>query len=61
MTQEEVAKAANIQRAYYTMIENGTRNPSVVVAKRIGAVLGVDWTYFFKHKSNETTHYKKTA
>lgn len=45
-TQEEVAKAAQIGRAYYTMIENGTRKPSVIVSKKIGEKLGFDWTIF---------------
>lgn len=55
MTQEDVAKLANIDRAYYTMIENGTRNPSVKVAKRIALALGFIWTIFFEDQSVETT------
>lgn len=56
MTHEAVAEAASIKRAYYTMIENGTRNPSVAVAKRIGNALGFRWIIFFEERSNETTH-----
>ncbi|MCL5780887.1 MAG: helix-turn-helix transcriptional regulator [Firmicutes bacterium] len=56
ITHDDVAKAAEIERAYYTMIENGTRNPSVDVAKRIATVMGFDWTLFFDNKSNEMTH-----
>jgi len=55
MTQEDVAKLANIDRAYYTMIENGTRNPSVRVAKRIALALGFPWTIFFEEQGDETT------
>ena len=47
LNHEDVANAANIHRAYYTMIEGGHRNPSVDVAKKIAAVLGFDWTMFF--------------
>jgi putative transcriptional regulator len=48
LTQEEIATKSEIQRAYYTMIENGARNPSVEVAKRIANVIGVRWTIFFE-------------
>ena len=48
LNHEGVANAANIHRAYYTMIEGGHRNPSVDVAKRIAAVLGFEWTRFFE-------------
>jgi len=46
-TQEEIARLVGITRQYYGMIENGIRRPSVAVAKKIGAVLGFDWTNFF--------------
>ncbi|MFB0831044.1 helix-turn-helix transcriptional regulator [Brevibacillus laterosporus] len=47
MTREEVSKLIGISRQYYSMIELGDRNPSVSVAKRIGEVLGINWTLFF--------------
>ncbi len=56
LTHGEVAARANIGRAYYTMIENGSRTPSVAVAKRLGDVLGIGWTLFFDKQGNETTH-----
>ena len=46
-THDDVAREAGIKRAYYTMIENATRDPSVKVAKRIAHVLGFDWIIFF--------------
>ncbi|CEH28105.1 DNA-binding helix-turn-helix protein [Aneurinibacillus migulanus] len=46
-TQEQVAAAANIKRAYYTQIENGVRTPSVPVAQKIAAILHFEWTFFF--------------
>jgi transcriptional regulator with XRE-family HTH domain len=56
MTHEDVAERAGIQRPYYTMIENGTRNPSVEVAKRIAKVMGFNWTLFFENEGSEVTH-----
>ncbi|MFD2614467.1 helix-turn-helix domain-containing protein [Paenibacillus gansuensis] len=53
MTHEEVAIKANIKRQYYSMIENGNRNPSVDVAKRIGMVLNFNWIIFFDNKGNK--------
>ena len=48
MTQFDLAQAANISQSLVTLIETGQRRPSVSVAKRIAAVLGFDWTEFFK-------------
>lgn len=39
LTQEEVALKVNISRAYYTNIEAGKYNPSLVVAKNLSSVL----------------------
>jgi putative transcriptional regulator len=61
LTQEDVAKASGIQRAYYTMIENGTRQPSVQVAQKIAGKMGFNWTIFFENKGNETTHKATSA
>lgn len=61
MKHEEVASAAKIERAYYTMIESGDRTPSVEVAKKIASVLEFDWTLFFEDQSNETTHNEQAA
>ena len=47
MTQQEVANAATISHTSYCNIENGRRNPSVIVARKLGAVLGIPWTKFF--------------
>lgn len=52
LTQEKVATLANVDRSYYTKIENGVI-PSVKVAKRIAAVLGFDWTLFFNQTCDE--------
>lgn len=50
---EEVAEQAGISRQYYGMIENGDRNPSVDVAKKIAKVLKFDWIIFFDYQRNE--------
>lgn len=47
LTQQEMAKKIGISRQYYNDIENGKRQPSVGTAKKIGKLLGVDWTIFF--------------
>jgi len=56
ITHEEVAEMAEIKRQYYSMIENGTRTPSVSVAKKIAAALGFKWTIFFEDGGNDTLH-----
>lgn len=53
LTQDAVASAACIARVTYTNIENGRRRPSPDAAKRIAAVLGIDWTEFF---AEDATH-----
>lgn len=53
LTHQEVADKCGIKRSYYTMIENGTRKPSVKVAKKIAVALDFDWTLFFDSESNE--------
>lgn len=55
-THQDIANEAGIERAYYTMIENGTRSPSPAVAKKIAAALGFDWTIFFADEGSATTH-----
>ncbi|ACJ33157.1 helix-turn-helix transcriptional regulator [Anoxybacillus flavithermus] len=50
LTQKEIAKLVGISRSTYAMIENGERNPSVSVAKRIADALKFDWTIFFDDK-----------
>ena len=48
LRQTDLAQAANISQSLVVKIEQGERKPSVKVAKRIAAVLGFDWTEFFK-------------
>jgi putative transcriptional regulator len=48
MTQEQLARKVGRSRTMITEIENGNANPSVVVAKKIAAVLGFNWVKFFE-------------
>ena len=48
LRQSDLAAAAEVTTQYIWMLENGERKPSVKVAQRIAAVLGFDWTEFFK-------------
>jgi transcriptional regulator with XRE-family HTH domain len=47
LTQEQVAANAFINRAYYTQIEKGVRNPSFEVARAIAETLGFNPSRFF--------------
>lgn len=61
LTQDEVAKLAEMPRTTYSSIEQGRRRPSVENAMRIASVLGFDWTYFFENKVRETTRDKEVV
>jgi transcriptional regulator with XRE-family HTH domain len=47
LTMKATACLAGISECYYNQIENGSRNASVKVAKKIADVLGFDWKRFF--------------
>lgn len=59
LTHSEVAERSQIERSYYTMIEQGNRTPSVNVAKSIAKTIGFDWTLFFENQCNETKQNKE--
>ena len=61
LTQEEVAVRAGIARTTYAMIEQGNRDPSVTVAKRIAGVLGFDWPLFYTDECHETCNLEPAA
>ncbi|MDT2485183.1 helix-turn-helix transcriptional regulator [Enterococcus avium] len=61
LTQDEVAKLAEMPRTTYSSIEQGRRRPSVENAMRIASVLEFDWTYFFENKVRETTRDKEVV
>ncbi|EMW6345449.1 MULTISPECIES: helix-turn-helix transcriptional regulator [Enterococcus] len=55
MTQDEVARLADIPRTTYSSIEQGRRRPSVENAMRIASALEFDWTIFFEKERRELT------
>ena len=48
MTGAALGEKAGLSVSGLSMIETGHRRPSVDLAKRLGAALGVDWTLFFE-------------
>ena len=48
MTMKVLAKEIGISECYYSQIENGSRNASVSVAKKIGRFLEIPWEKFFE-------------
>lgn len=53
LKQEQVASRAFIDRAYYSQIETGKRNPSFDVAINIATVLNFDPIIFFRNNFNK--------
>lgn len=47
-TQKQVAELAKVSEEYISLIESGKRKPSVKVAKKLGAILEIQWTIFFE-------------
>ncbi|MDI6871196.1 MAG: helix-turn-helix transcriptional regulator [Bacillota bacterium] len=47
LSQKDVAEAVGISRSFYTLIERGTRNPSLPVALRIARFFGADTRQLF--------------
>jgi transcriptional regulator with XRE-family HTH domain len=60
LTQEQVSFLAGISRSAYSNIENGKRDPSVSMAKKIAKALRFDWRIFFDDKCVEMKQ-NKTA
>ena len=47
-TQAELAQSVGVSSRMIAALEAGTRRPSVSLAQRIGAELGIEWTDFFE-------------
>lgn len=47
ITANRLAKMCGVTRQHISRIEHGAVNPSVAVAKKLGRILGVNWTVFF--------------
>ncbi|MEM5607580.1 helix-turn-helix transcriptional regulator [Bacillus toyonensis] len=48
-THRDIANKCEISRSYYTHIENGTKTPSVKIARKIGMHLNFKWTIFLRN------------
>lgn len=48
MTQKKLCDMVGISPPSYSLIETGKANPRISTAKKIAAVLGVDWTRFYE-------------
>ena len=48
LSMDDISKEIGIHKASYCNIENGRRNPSVDLAKRIAKFFGFSWTKFFE-------------
>lgn len=53
LTQTELARQVHVAQSMICNIEKGTRQPSVPVAKRLGAALGFDWALLFATDKTE--------
>lgn len=54
----ELARKVNVTHSLIYMIENGTRNPSIKLAKKIAKVLNTSIDeIFFDEQSHETLHH----
>jgi transcriptional regulator with XRE-family HTH domain len=54
LTQNALAERVGITRQMISAIENGAK-PSVDTAKKIAAVIGVDWHLFFQENGSMST------
>lgn len=60
LTGAALGEKAGLSASGLSMIETGRRRPSVNLAKRLAAALGVDWTLFFEESGgNEQPDAKK--
>ena len=57
LSEKAVGEAVGIAQPVYHRYEHGEGNPSVKTAKKIGEVLGFDWTLFYAEPGEQ----KKSA
>ena len=55
MTQKKLCEKIGISQPSYCLIEKGKNKPRPSTAKKIAAVLGVDWTRFYEEEGNDGT------
>jgi transcriptional regulator with XRE-family HTH domain len=54
LSQEELSHGAEIHQTYLSEVENGKRNPSILVLERIASALGIDIEEFFKRTKSRS-------
>lgn len=47
VTKKELAEIVEVDPTYISKIEKGQRNPSVIVAMKLGKILDFDWERFY--------------
>lgn len=52
-SQAYVSRAVGVKQPTYWEYEHGTLNPTPKIARRIGALLGFDWTLFYPEEKEE--------
>lgn len=55
LSQEALAAAADVHQTYLSDLENGKRNPSILVLERLGIALGVDIAVLFAGSKRSVT------
>jgi putative transcriptional regulator len=50
LSQEELGRKLGISRQAVSMLEIGKNTPKVTTAKKLGEILGFDWTELFNDK-----------
>lgn len=58
ITQESLAKKANVSRTMISKIENGNAKPSVSTAIKLGEILGIDWPKIFEEERENNSRKK---
>lgn len=48
LTQREVGKHIGISESYYSLIENGNRQPKPKIIIKLSKILGFDWKRFYE-------------
>ena len=51
LTQEELGRKLGISRQAVCSLESGKNTPRVTTAKKLGEILGFDWTELFNKKN----------
>ena len=52
-SQAYICRAVGVKQPTYWEYEHGESNPSPKIARRIGALLGFDWTLFFPDENED--------